>query len=147
MPEPLTETPEVLERIAHAFNNWETVKMLGVEIDFIGVERVRARIDRLQSFHRGGLGSDAVNGGIIAALFDLVIGLPGYSRSPAHKSGTVQISMSLMRAVRGEKLVVEGWIERAAKGLVFVGAEAMDEKGTVCARANGVCRILKSDEA
>ncbi|HZN93318.1 MAG TPA: hypothetical protein VFB81_11475, partial [Myxococcales bacterium] len=38
-------------------------------------DRVLVRIDPVLPLHRGGMGTDAINGGMLAAMFDFVIGM------------------------------------------------------------------------
>ncbi|MFN7134863.1 MAG: hypothetical protein ACK4N5_22475, partial [Myxococcales bacterium] len=86
MPEPLSlkNDPELTRRIADYFNQWEMLHLLGIEVDFPAPDRVRATIPQIKEYERGGLpgsGARAVNGGIIAAVFDLVIGLTALVRN------------------------------------------------------------------
>lgn len=67
-------TPEQLARYAAAFNESETLKHFGVKVGFPDPETCEVVLDPVQQSQRGGLGSDAVNGGVLAAIFDLVIG-------------------------------------------------------------------------
>jgi hypothetical protein len=48
------------------------------------VDRVRAVIDPVLPVHRGGIGTEAVNGVVLAGLFDLVIGTGGLADAAGH---------------------------------------------------------------
>ena len=66
-------SPEALEKYAAGFNRSLTLRHFGATLSFPSQTLVRVTVP-IKAEHRGGMGSDAVNGGIIAAIFDLVIG-------------------------------------------------------------------------
>ncbi|MEW5851025.1 MAG: PaaI family thioesterase [Myxococcota bacterium] len=144
MPEPLflTDDAEVPARILLRMNGSDMLKHFHIRLEFPSATMVRAVIDPVRDHQRGGLQSAAVNGGILAALFDLVLGMPGVTRSPDAPSGTMQLSINFMRAVRSERVAAEGWIERAGKGVLFTAARLLDDNGEVCATATGLVRLL-----
>jgi len=120
-------------------------KHFGARVELIDACRVLAVIDPIQPFHRGGLQSSAVNGGVLASTFDLVLGMPGLLRAyPAQRTATVQLSMSFMKALKGERLVATGFINRASGGLLFTEAEIRDDQDQVCAVAQGVVRMIEA---
>lgn len=134
-------TPEQLARYAELFNASETMKHFGVRIHFPDAETVEAVLDPIQPSQRGGLGSDAVNGGVLAALFDLTIGCAPATIDPTRRSATVQLSMNFMRGVRGDKLVARGRVDRAGSTLIFCSSEILDAKGELCATCTGMVRL------
>jgi uncharacterized protein (TIGR00369 family) len=139
----LTHDLEALRTYVAAFNALPFITQFGVQVALPDPERVRVHIDVLEAIHRGGIQGSAVNGGIQSSLFDLALGLPGLCRAfPEKRTATVQLSMSFMRAIKGERIEGFGWIVRAGGGLLFTESELLDEKGTVCARAQGVVRLL-----
>src|SRR5439155_8141367 len=103
--------------------------------------RVRATIDPVEPHHRGGLGTEAVNGGVLAALFDLVLGCTAALVDPTKRTATMQISMSFMRPTTGARIIAEGWIDRAGQNTLFSSAYITDARGTICARATGVVKL------
>ena len=68
------------------WNGSPAMKHFGARLDFERVHRVRALIDPVRDIHRGGLGTDAVNGVVLAGLFDLVIGTVGWLVRPDTRS-------------------------------------------------------------
>jgi uncharacterized protein (TIGR00369 family) len=141
MTQPGRPTKEVLARYAQAFNQSKTLKYFGVRIDFPGGEKVVAVIDQIRPEQRGGLGTSAVNGGVLAALFDLVIGCTPALLDPARRTATMQLSMSFQRPVRGDALRAEARIDAHGKSILFSSAQILDERGVECARCQGVVRI------
>jgi uncharacterized protein (TIGR00369 family) len=135
-------TPEALDAYARGFNRSATLRFFGVELDFPDERTVRCRLD-VRDDHRGGLGSDAINGGILAAIFDLAIGCTAALVDPGRRSATVQLSMNFEQPVRGGKLVALGRIDRAGGSTAFSSATIEDERGVICARAQGVVRLSR----
>lgn len=139
--------PEKLARLkqyAEGFNASETLKFFGVRIEFPDTEHVRAVIDPVLDGHRGGLGSQALNGGVLAGLFDLTIGVCAALVDPAKKSATIQLAVQFERPVVGERISAEARIDRAGGTNIFASAQVFDEAGQVCARAQGIVRISRS---
>jgi acyl-coenzyme A thioesterase PaaI-like protein len=145
MPEPLSIalSLEELRTTFAPFNELVFIRHFGARTEIIDLEHVKVIIDPLGDIHRGGIQGDAVNGGILAAMFDLALGLPGLFRSHPHgRSATVQLSTTFLRALRGDRLETVSWIERASSGLLFTTAETRDAKGVLCATGTGVVRQL-----
>ena len=135
-------TRETLAIYAAGFNASETLRHFGAVIEFPTIERVRASIDPIKPAHRGGLGSDAaVNGGVLAAMFDLVLGCSAALVDPTKRTATMQLSMSFLKPLRGNALVAEAWVDRAGRDTLFCSATIANEKGDVTARASGVVKL------
>jgi uncharacterized protein (TIGR00369 family) len=138
-----TPSLESLKLYADGFNKSLTLRHFGAEVDFPASNLVRVTLP-IRPEHRGGLGSEAVNGGILAAMFDLVIGCSAALIDPKRRSATMQLSMNFERALLGDVLIAEGWIDRAGKGTAFSSGVLKDSTGQICARAQGVIRIFNS---
>jgi acyl-coenzyme A thioesterase PaaI-like protein len=121
------------------------MKHLGAAIDLSHPERVRVYIDSLQSYHRGGLGTRAVNGVIIAGLFDLVVGLTGFVRSGGRRTGVAQLSIQYLYPVHGDRIDVVGEATKVGRNLVFVAAYLEDRDEKICVRGEGVAALVGSD--
>ena len=134
-------TLDALRRLAEAWNPSPPMRQLGARLEFTRVDRVRAVIDPVQPFHRGGIGTEAVNGVVLAGLFDLVIGTVGWLARPDRRSATVQLSMSFLRPTTGERLEAEARLVRAGMNFLFAAAEIRDADGEVTARCDGICAV------
>jgi uncharacterized protein (TIGR00369 family) len=134
-------TLEALRALAAAWNNSPPMRQLGARLEFERLDRVRAVLDPVQPYHRGGMGTDAVNGPVLAGLFDLVIGTVGWLTRPKSRSATVTLSMIFLRPTRGDRVVVEGRLLRAGTNLTFASAEVFDERGEVTARCDGTVAV------
>jgi uncharacterized protein (TIGR00369 family) len=104
---------------------------------------VRAVLDPVQSYHRGGIGGDAVNGAVLAGLFDLAIGTVGWLVRPDTRSATVSLAMTFLRPTRGDRVAVEARLLRAGTNLMFAAAEIFDGEGQVTARCDGTVAVAR----
>ena len=134
-------SPEQLARYAEHFSNSAALKAFGVRVSFPDGDRVHAVIDPVRPEQRGGLGMEAVNGGVLAAMFDLVIGCAGALVDPTKRTATMQLSMSFERPVLGHKLLAVAKIDSAGKTTLFASAHIEDEDGKVCARCQGLVKL------
>jgi len=146
---PAYPTLASLRALGEIWNGSPPMKHFGARLEFERVDRVRAVIDPVTVVHRGGLGTDAVNGVVLAGLFDLVIGTVGWLTRPETRSATVNLSMSFFRPTRGDRVVAEARLVRSGLNLVFAAAEVLDAEGRVTARCDGTCAIAlgKTDVA
>ncbi len=144
---PAYPTVESLRALGDMWNASPPMKHFGASLEFERVDRVRAVIDPVTHVHRGGLGTDAVNGVVLAGLFDLVIGTVGWLTRPDTRSATVSLAMSFFRPTRGDRIVAEARLIRSGLNLVFAAAEIFDGEGRSTARCDGTCAVAlgKSD--
>lgn len=143
MSTPTPPTPEALSRYAEAFNESSALRYFGARLSFPEGARVRVEVT-VRPEQRGGLGSAlAVNGGVLAAIFDLVIGVTPALVDPSKRSATMQLSMNFERPCLGEVVVAEAWIDRAGKNTLFASALIRDARGEICARAQGLCKLSR----
>ena len=136
---PLTDAQRH-EMAAH-WNAHPGMRHIGARVDLSTPDLVRALVDPIQPFHRGGLGTEAVNGAVIAGLFDLVIGLAGYLHTTGRRAGVAQLNVQFLRPVEGNRLEGRGWPTRVGRTLVFAAAELRDERDVVCAVCDGIVAV------
>ncbi|MGE5276399.1 MAG: PaaI family thioesterase [Acidobacteriota bacterium] len=140
---PAYGTLEALGRLADIWNAGPPMKHLGARLEFTRIDRVRAVIDPVLPFHRGGMGTDAVNGVVLAGLFDLVIGTVGWLTRPETRSATVNLAMTFFRPTRGSRVAAEARLVRPGMNLIFAAAEITDGAGEVTARCDGTCAVAQ----
>ena len=138
---PAYATLEALRALAEGWNESPPMQRLGARLDFDRVDRVRAVLDPVAPYHRGGMGTDAVNGVVLAGLFDLAIGTVGWLTRPDARSATVSLAMTFLRPTRGDRVVVEARLLRAGTNLTFAAAEIFDGNGQVTARCDGTVAV------
>jgi len=134
-------TVESLRALGELWNASPSMQHFGARLDFTRVDRVRAVIDPILPIHRGGMGTDAVNGVVLAGLFDLVIGTVGWLVRPESRSATVTLAMSFFRPTRGDRVVAEARLIRSGMNLIFAAAEIFDAEDKVTARCEGTCAL------
>jgi uncharacterized protein (TIGR00369 family) len=138
---PSRPTPEQLERFAEQFNQSKSLTYLGVRLSFEEGRKVVISIPEVRTEHRGGLGTTAVNGAVIAAMFDLVIGCTPALLDPTRRCATLQLSMSFQKPLTGDSVRAEAEIDSHSKTTLFASARVLDSQNNVCARAQGIVRI------
>ena len=131
---------EQLARYAELFNASLTLNHFGLKVSFPDRDTVRVDLTKVRPEHRGGLGTDAVNGGVLAAVFDLAIGCTPALVDPTLRAATVQLSMSFERATTGDSISALAWVDRAGETMLFATAVIRDQAGAECARCHGVVR-------
>jgi acyl-coenzyme A thioesterase PaaI-like protein len=138
---PAYATLDALRALARGWNESPPMQRLGARLDFDRVDRVRAVLDPVEPYHRGGMGTDAVNGVVLAGLFDLAIGTVGWLTRPDARSATVSLAMTFLRPTRGDRVVVEARLLRGGTNLTFAAAEIIDGSGQVTARCDGTVAV------
>jgi acyl-coenzyme A thioesterase PaaI-like protein len=136
---------ELHQRLAwqENFNAWPAVRHFGMSLDLAHPVAVRFGLRELKPFHFGGVGDAAngggaaVNGAIIAGLFDAALGVAGALQLPGRCAATVDISIKMFRPVMGEASAW-GWAIKRTSSLVFVEAVVLDEDKRRCAQASGI---------
>ena len=133
---------EALERYANVANTSELLKAQSATLSFSeAADRVLVRVDPILPWQRGGMGTAAVNGGVLAAMFDFAIGITAALVDPTIRSATMQLNMNFERAVRGDRFTAEAWIDRAGSATVFSSAWIKDQDGAICSRASGLVKL------
>ncbi len=139
---PPRPTAEELSALAEIWNRSEVLRHHGMRVTF-EPSRVVVDLPEVRAEHRGGLGTAAVNGMVLAGLFDLAVGSTVVLLDPRRRSATVQLSMSFERAVFGSSARCEAWIDRAGQRTVFASARILDSTGQVCARCQAVVAVSR----
>ena len=138
-------TPAQLEQLQQEWNAHPGMRHMGVRLELSTPGVVRAVVDPIREFHRGGMGTQAVNGAVIAGVFDLVIGFAGWVRTGGAQVGVAQLSAQYLRPVLGDRFTVEGRIVRAGRTFIFATAELEDENDVLCARCDGIVAVRAID--
>lgn len=137
--------PELTDAVrAELAARWSThpgVQRIGIRLTIMSRTELRVVVDPIEPHHRGGMGTRAVNGPTIAAVFDLVVGLTGYLQAMDRRVAVAQLNVRFLRPVLGSRFEVVGRPERTGRSLIFVGCELRDEAGVVCARAEGLAVV------
>lgn len=137
-------TADELAHFGREFNKSPALTAFGLRVE-LEPDKVIAHLDEVQPWHQGGLGEEAaINGGVLAAVFDLVLGCTPALIDPTRRCATVQLSMSFERPTVGRRLRAEAWIDTGGESTVFSSARILREDGVVTANARGVIRFSKA---
>jgi uncharacterized protein (TIGR00369 family) len=144
----MTEAPpptlEELARAAELLNRSIPLTHVGVRVSFPATDLVVAEIPQVRPEHRGGLGTSAVNGAVLAAVFDLAVGCTAALVDPRRRTATMQLSMSFERPLFGDSLRAEARIDSRGQRTIFASARILDDRGQVCARCQAVVALARS---
>lgn len=122
---------------AAQFNALPGMGLIGAALDLSDPVVVRVHLSEVRPHHQGGMGSAAVNGAVIAGLFDAALGVAGVIQFPGRRAGTVELSVKFLRPTRGAS--VDAWAVtlKRAEDLAFTEGELWSE-GKLCAVATGM---------
>ncbi len=125
------------QRWQDQFNSIPGMKYLGCALDISDDRVVAVHLPEIQAHHQGGLGTDAVNGAVLAGFFDCALGVAGVLQFPRRRAGTVELSMKFMRPTRGDSLTAYAVALKRSGNLCFVESELYCGN-RLCAVATGV---------
>lgn len=131
------------ERFAGDFNDLPAMRHFGARLVLDHECLVRVDLDEVETHHRGGLGTHAVNGAVIAGLFDCALGVAGVLQLPGKRTGTVELSIKLLRPVVGDEVEIFGAAIKRSKQIVFAESELFSG-GRLCALATGIVAVASS---
>lgn len=122
---------------ADQFNAMPAMSVMGAALDLSDPAVVRVHLSEVRPHHQGGMGISAVNGAVIAGLFDAALGVAGVIQFAARRAGTVELSVKFMRPTRGRSVDAYAIALKRAEGLAFMEGELWSE-GKLCAVATGI---------
>ena len=106
----------------------------------------RARLElTIEPHHRGGAGTDAVNGAILSYMHDIVQGAAVRSLLPPEQNAlaTINLHIDYLELLRAERTIVaEGKVVRLGRGVAFGESEVRDASGRLATRCVGTFRVL-----
>ena len=95
--------------------------------------------------HLGGLGSDYVNGAVVAGLLDASLGVAGAVHYLGQPAGTVELSIKFIRAIHGPTITAYAVALKRSESVCFVEGKLFSE-GRLCALASGLVALASSAE-
>ena len=107
----------------------------------------RAQLElSIEPHHRGGAGTDAVNGAILSYMHDIVQGAAIRSLLPPEENAlaTINLHIDYIELLRAEETVVAaGRVVRLGRGIAFSESDVRDAAGRLCTRCVGTYRVLR----
>jgi len=93
------------KEIESFFNESIQLKQVRAAIDLSNPNKPKVIIKEVTEIHRGGIGGEAVNGGIIAMMIDLAIGLLGLNYFNEGMTATSHLSIHYVKPQIIAKLI------------------------------------------
>ena len=106
----------------------------------------RGRLElTIEPHHRGGAGTEAVNGAILSYMHDIVQGAAIRSLLPPQENAlaTINLHIDYLELLHAETAIVAvGKVVRLGRGVAFGESEVRDDAGRLCTRCVGTYRVL-----
>jgi len=125
------------KEIETLFNRSPQLKHVGARIDLTTPQNPVVVLDEVKEQHSGGIGSDAVNGGVIAALADLALGLLGLLHYHDGMTATAQLTVHYLKPFRTKSITATAITQQVVGNRIFGTVEMRNDKQEVCAIAYG----------
>jgi acyl-coenzyme A thioesterase PaaI-like protein len=125
------------KEIENFFNASAQLRQMHIRIDLSTPTEPMVFIDEVAEMHRGGVGTEAVNGAVIAMLVDLAIGLLGVNHYSEGMTATSNLNINYVRPLLAKKVIVRTEQTEVIGKRIFGIARVMNEKEDVCAYATG----------
>lgn len=128
------------KEVEEFYNNSLQLKYYHCEVEFKSDNLLLVRIPKVQTIHHGGVGTSAVNGGVISYLFDLALGMTSYLVKDNHfvSSVTSRINIHFKRPLFAESVYAFAKIKEVKKNLIYSNSWIESETGVICAKADGI---------
>jgi uncharacterized protein (TIGR00369 family) len=102
---------------------------------------------------RGGGGTSALNGGVIAYMFDGALGAAvaslavqtygdGANDIPGYAESTISLTINYVKPALGNSFEAHGTAIRTGRTVAFAEGKLYDSEGEICATASGVWRLF-----
>ena len=125
----------------------------GLTLEEIRPGEVVVRLPRAAEEQRGGGGTAALNGGVMAYMFDAALGAAVASAALHRLDGesvdltrfgqvTINLNISYLRAALGDRFEARGSALQVGGSIAFAEGKLYDERGELCASATGVWRVF-----
>jgi len=123
------------------FNEAPFCQHMGLEVSLEEPARPKCMISEDMPCHRGGVGQNFINGAIIAAMFDFVIGLTALSYASQGNFATTNVNIRLLKPVESGGVYAIAECSRAIGRRLFVEATLLNGKNEPCCYARGEIRV------
>lgn len=130
---------------ASAWDQTPFFKWMGMRVLDAKAGRGRLVLD-VQDHHRGGGGTVAVNGGVLAYMLDAVVGLAVHTSNHPDTVGQVTLSLNveyLAPMMVARQIIGEGEVVRRGGSLAFVDGRLYADDRSVACRAHAVLRVFR----
>lgn len=127
--------------IERYFNNSALIKHLGISVNLEDPEQPKCEITDIQAFHLGGVGQGFINGAIISAIFDLVIGLTSLKYFSLGNFATSNVNIQFVKPVDNNRIYATSKRNTKIGNRVFSESTLFNFRDEPCAYATGEIRV------
>jgi acyl-coenzyme A thioesterase PaaI-like protein len=124
--------------IENFFNDSLQLRQIGATVDLSNPQQPGVFVHRVNEMHRGGIGGEAVNGGVISMLVDLAIGLLGLNYFGEGMTATSHLSIHFLKPLVAETVIFKADLTEVVGNKIFGKVDVMNERQEVCTYATGV---------
>ena len=125
----------------------------GLTVEEVGPGEVILRLADVRDDQRGGGGTAALNGGVIAYMFDGALGAAtaslaihtygiGDRELPGFGEVTINLTINYVRPALGNYFEARGTAIRTGRTVAFAEGKLVDANNQICATASGAWRIF-----
>ena len=102
------------------------------------IDEAEVIIPEVKDFHQGGMGGNAINGGVIAMLSDLALGLLGAHYWSEGFCATQHLSIDFVRPLIATRVTAHAKVEQIIGRKIFGEISFANQDNQVCAFAHGI---------
>ena len=129
------------DEIQEFFNNSPQVSHLGINVNLDNPVIPRCNISKIYPFHLGGIGKDYINGGAIAAIVDLSIGLTSLKYLAHGNIATSKLNIDFLRPIEGKAFYTISKINNKIGNNLYSEVIIYNCNDKPCVYASGTIRI------
>lgn len=126
------------DEVEKLFNSSIQLQHMQIRISLAEPAQPEVIIDPVTPLHAGGIGSRAVNGGIISMVSDLAIGLLGLSFFEHGMTATQHLNLHFIKPLLSSRMTAIAKVDRVVGKRIFGTVEIYNDSQEVCAYANGI---------
>jgi len=129
------------EEIQEFFNHSPQVLHLGITVNLANPVNPKCNISKICSFHLGGIGQNYINGGVIATMLDLSIGLTALKYLENGNIATGKLNIDFLRPIEGKALYTIAKINNKIGNNLYAEAVVYNCNNQPCVYASDTIRI------
>jgi uncharacterized protein (TIGR00369 family) len=130
------------------YGRWEEVyfpSLVGLVVEEVRIDYCRMRLPWRRELTQP---AGVVHGGVLATLIDSVaVPAIGAGYDEPREFATLDLQIQFVGAVQAEDMIVEGWVTRRGRSIVFCEAEVATASGRTAAKGMLTFRVLGSPSA
>ncbi|MDO3722145.1 PaaI family thioesterase [Marinobacter sp. chi1] len=129
------------QEIERYFNDSDFAKALGIIVNLDDPANPRCEVNEIKDLHIGGVGQSYINGAVISAIFDLVIGLSALGYASEGNFATSNVNIRFVKPVERNRFYATSKVLRKIGNIIFSEATLFNFHGEPCGQAHGEIRV------